>query len=80
MEKVEQRIRSQNLRNSSISGKYLYWVIIVYGLVSFLRVIGAGFTYIDYLAPGNVYELSSLILAIFFLSSVPFLLSPHYCL
>lgn len=44
MEKVEQRIRSQNLRNSSISGKYLYWVIIVYGLVSFLRVIGAGFT------------------------------------
>lgn len=44
MEKTEQQIRSENLLNAS--GKYLYWVIIIYGLVSFVRVIGLGFTYI----------------------------------
>jgi hypothetical protein len=52
MEKVEQHIENQDLHNSSISRKYLYWVIIIYGLVSFLRVISVGFLYIDYL--GNL--------------------------
>ncbi len=55
MEKAKQHIESQNLRDSSISGKYLYWILIIYGLVSFLRVTGIGFTYVDYLSPGNVY-------------------------
>lgn len=56
MEKVKQNIETQNVGNPSISGKYLYYIIIIYCIVSFLRAIGIGFTYIDYLAPGNVYE------------------------
>lgn len=56
MEKVKQNIKSQNVGSPSISGKYLYWIIIIYGLASFLRVIGIGFTYIEFLATGNVYE------------------------
>lgn len=55
MEKAEQYNKSENILNALISVKYLYWIIIIYGLVSFLRFIGIGFTYIDYLAPGNVY-------------------------
>ncbi len=64
MEKAEQRIGYQNLRNSSISGKYLYWLIMIYSLVSFLRVISMGFLYIDYLGNlGNFLFVSSTIFA-----------------
>lgn len=55
MEEAEQYKTNEITPNALISVKYLYWIIIIYGLVSFLRAIGIGFTYIDYLAPGNVY-------------------------
>ncbi len=79
MEKAELHIKSEDSINASISRKYLYWVLIVYGLVSFLRVVGIGFTYTDYLSPGNVYgpfiaNLGNFLLIFSTIFSVPTLL------
>lgn len=63
MEEAEQHIKNENLLHASISRKYMYWIIIIYGLVSFLRVIGMGLLYIDYGTLGNFLFVSSTIFA-----------------